>query len=89
MEEKAAGTKDNPHFSNFLAAVKSRNNKELNAEVAIGVLSAHLVHLSNASYRVGRRLTFDEKTLTFPGDKEATALLTRKYRAPYIVPEKV
>jgi predicted dehydrogenase len=89
MEEKAAGTKDNPHFSNFLAAVKSRNNKELNAEVAIGVLSAHLVHLANASYRVGKRLAFDEKTLTFPGEKEATALLTRKYRAPYIVPEKV
>ena len=56
---------------------------------AIGVMSANLVHLANASYRVGKRLNFDEKTLSFPGEKEATALLTRKYRAPYIVPEKV
>jgi predicted dehydrogenase len=88
MEEKA-GDKDQPHFQNFLKAVKSRNQKELNADVAVGVMSANLVHLANASYRVGRKLAFDEKTLSFPADKEATALLTRKYRAPYIVPEKV
>ena len=88
MDEKA-GDKDQPHFQNFLKAVKSRNQKELNADVAVGVMSANLVHLANASYRVGRKLAFDEKTLSFPGDKEATALLTRKYRAPYIVPEKV
>jgi predicted dehydrogenase len=88
MEEKA-GDRDQPHFQNFLTAVKSRNYKELSADVAIGVMSADLVHLANASYRVGRKLTFDEKTMSFPGDPQATALLTRKYRAPYIVPEKV
>jgi predicted dehydrogenase len=88
MDEKA-GDRDQPHFQNFLKAVKSRNYQELNADVAIGVMSASLVHIANASYRVGRKLAFDEKTLSFPGDKEATALLTRKYRAPYIVPEKV
>ena len=59
------------------------------ADVAVGVMSATLVHMANASYRVGRKLAFDEKTLSFPNDKDATALLTRKYRAPYIVPEKV
>jgi hypothetical protein len=88
MDEKASD-RDQPHFQNFLKVVKSRNYKELNADVAIGVMSASLVHIANASYRVGKRLTFDEKTLSFPGNKEATALLTRKYRAPYIVPEKV
>jgi predicted dehydrogenase len=88
MDEKA-GDRDQPHFQNFLKAVKSRNYQDLNADVAIGVMSASLVHIANASYRVGRKLGFDEKTLSFPGDKEATALLTRKYRAPYIVPEKV
>jgi predicted dehydrogenase len=88
MDEKAEAT-DNPHFQNFLNVVKSRDTSKLNAEVAVGVQSANLVHLANASYRVGRELKFDEKTLAFPNDPEATALLTRKYRAPYIVPEKV
>ena len=88
MDEKAARD-ENAHFQNFIDCVKSRDKSKLNAEVAIGVQSANLVHLANASYRVGKELKFDEKTLTFPGEKEATALLTRKYRAPYIVPEKV
>jgi len=53
------------------------------------VLSATLVHIANASYRVGRRLNFDPKALKFVNDNEANAYLTRKYRAPYIVPDKV
>jgi predicted dehydrogenase len=88
MDEKSTD-RDQPHFQNFLDCVKSRNSDNLHADVAIGVMSASLVHIANASYRVGKRLTFDEKTLSFPDDKAATALLTRKYRAPYIVPEKV
>ena len=88
MEEKGGG-KDTAHFENFIAAVKSRNPKDLTADVEIGVTSAALVHLGNLSYRLGRKLTFDPKTLTFPGDAAANAMLTRKYRAPYIVPAKV
>lgn len=79
-----------PHFLNFLKAVRSRNYKDLNADVEIGVLAADLAHLANISYRLGRKLAFDPKTLTFPGDAEANRMLTRpQYRAPYIVPEKV
>jgi hypothetical protein len=47
------------------------------------------MHLANISYRVGRTLHFDEKTLMVKDDKEANALFTRKYRAPFIVPEEV
>jgi predicted dehydrogenase len=79
-----------PHFLNFLKAVRSRNYKDLNADVEVGVLAADLSHLANISYRLGRKLAFDPKTLTFPGDAEANRMLTRaQYRAPYIVPEKV
>jgi hypothetical protein len=88
MDEKASGS-DSPHFRNFLAAIKSRNPKDLNADVEVGVTSAALVHLANASYRLGRKLKFDPKTLMCPGDAEANKLLTRVYRAPYIVPAKV
>lgn len=38
---------------------------------------------------VGRKLDFDAKTESFGTDKEANALLTRDYRKPFAVPEKV
>ena len=47
-------------------------------------------HLANISYRLGKRqLRFDGNTETFPDDAEANALLKRKYRAPWIIPEQV
>ena len=75
------------HMENFLAAVRSRNYKDLNADIAEGVPSANLVHLANASYRVGRKLSVDAARGRFTGDgaAEANLLLTRKYRAPYVV----
>ena len=78
-----------PHFRNFLQAMRSRDVKDLNADVEVGVTSAVLVHVANISYRLRRELTFDPKTLTFPGEVEANRMLTRQYRAPYIVPDKV
>jgi hypothetical protein len=77
------------HFENFIAAVRSRKKEELNAEIEEGAMSCVLMHLANISYRVGRTLNWDEKTWTVKGDAEATAMLTRNYRAPYIVPQKV
>jgi hypothetical protein len=45
--------------------------------------------LESAVYRLGRKLDFDFKTEKFIGDTEADKLLTRPYRAPYVVPESV
>jgi Oxidoreductase family, C-terminal alpha/beta domain len=41
------------------------------------------VHLGNIAYRVGRVLKFDSKTETFPGDREASDLLSKEYRKPW------
>jgi predicted dehydrogenase len=79
----------NLHIENFLNAVKSRNRQDLRAEVEVGVTSANLVHFANISYRVKRALRFDEGRQAFAGDEEANRLMTRPYRAPYTVPEKV
>ncbi len=86
-EKKTAGADTPPHMANFLAACRSRNYKDLHADVAIGVMSADLCHLANASYRVGRKLSVDTARGRFTGDgaAEANLLLTRKYRAPYVV----
>jgi len=81
-------TRDN-HFENFIAAVRSRKREDLTAEIEQGAWSCVLMHLANVSYRVGRTLHWDEKTWTVKNDPEANKLLTRPYRAPYIVPAKV
>jgi predicted dehydrogenase len=78
-----------PHMANFLHAVRTRDHRDLSADVESGVLSASLCHLANISYRVGRKLVFDPAKGEFPGDTEANRLATREYRAPYAVPEKV
>jgi hypothetical protein len=75
-------------MANFLAACRSRNYKDLHADVAIGVMSADLCHLANASYRAGRKLNVDAAKGRFTGDgaAEGNQYLTRpKYRAPYAV----
>jgi len=81
--------KGGDHFLNFIEAVRSRDRNHLNAEVEEGAASTVLVHLANISYRVGRTINFDPETMTIKDDAEATKLISRKYRAPYIVPEKV
>ena len=39
-------------------------------------------------YRVGRTLSFDSSTESFVGDVEANRLLTRAYRARFVVPDR-
>ncbi|AFK02304.1 oxidoreductase domain protein [Emticicia oligotrophica DSM 17448] len=77
------------HYKNFVDAVRARDKKLLNGPIETGYLAASLAHLGNISYRLGRSLKFDPTKETFINDKEANAMLTRKYRAPYVVPDKV
>lgn len=122
------------HFDNFIHAVRSRNQDELNADILEGHYSAALCHLANISYRLGekvpfspqtkafgdnkeayetlarmeehlagrnglnlaemdytlgRKLVVDAQKEAFVGDDEANRLLTRQYRAPFVVPDKV
>jgi predicted dehydrogenase len=77
------------HMENFAKACRSRNYKDLTADVEVGVISADLCHLANISYRLKKRLEFDPARQQFKNDPEANKLLTRPYRAPYVVPEKV
>ena len=89
MDQKRETGDTGPHMANFLKAVKSRNYQDLNADVQIGVTSADLCHLANISYRLGRKLGFDASTAKFSDDAEANKMLTREYRAPYVVSDKV
>jgi len=129
LEKKPSGN----HFGNFINCVRSRKTEDLNADIAVGHVSAGLCHLANISYRlgkdepfnprtkavvgnesasdtlarmedylkghgvnlestsltVGRKLEFDGASEQFKNDSQANALLTRQYRAPFVVPDKV
>ena len=77
------------HYANFINAVRTRNKGELNAPVETAHYAAGIAHLGNISYRVKRRLEFDPAAEKFVNDAEADKLLTREYRPPFVVPEKV
>jgi predicted dehydrogenase len=77
------------HFANFADAVRARDPKLLHAEIEETAISTALCHLGNISHRLGRELKFDPTTMRFPNDAEANAMLTRNYRAPYVVPNEV
>lgn len=74
------------HFANFLEAVRKQDPSILNAPIEEGHLSAALCHLGLASAKLGRSLTFDPKTERYVGDDEANTMLSRDYRAPFVVP---
>jgi predicted dehydrogenase len=72
------------HTKNFLECVKSRQRP--NGDVELGRLSTTLCHLGNICCRLGRDIRFDPKSETFPDDARANAMLTKEYRAPYLLP---
>ena len=77
------------HYGNFVEAVRSRRTEDLHANVEEGHQSASLCHLANIAYRTGQTVTFDPVTETFPADRQANTHLSRSYRAPYGVPDRV
>ena len=121
-------------FGSFIAAVRSRDETQINGDVETAHYSAALCHLGNVSYRLGKPASFDGKpdvlgdnaqvveafnnvvdnlkavdvvmddTATyqmgpmlsfdpiqekFIDNDEANQLLTRPYRAPFVVPKDV
>ena len=84
-----AGKAGGDHYLNFIEAVRARDKSKLNGPVETAHLASGIAHLGNVAYRLGRSLKFDPKKEQFIGDNEANAMLTRKYRAPYMVPQQV
>ena len=85
----ASGEGLSNHYEDFCKAIRANNQSLAMGDIEEGFYSCALIHLGNISYRLGRSLDFDPKTMNFINDPEANALLTRKYRAPFIVPDKV
>lgn len=73
------------HWANFIAALRTRKASDLHAPITEGAISTMLLHLANISYRLGRSLEFDDKTMTCKNDKQANSMFRREYREPFVL----
>jgi hypothetical protein len=70
---------------NFLDCVKSR--KKPVADVEIGHRSIIPCHLANIAFRAGRKIRWDAEKEEIIGDAEASAMMSKRYRAPWSLPK--
>lgn len=73
------------HMKDFLAAI-DKSSKPV-ADIEEGHISTSSCILANLSMKLGRALVYDPATRTVKNDAEATALLRRSYRGPWVHPE--
>lgn len=85
--EKGSGLGD--HYENFINAIIAGDQRLANGDVREGFYSCALIHLGNISYRLGRSLEFDPVKMKFVNDPEADSMLSREYRYPFVVPERI
>ncbi|MHC4579928.1 MAG: Gfo/Idh/MocA family protein [Planctomycetota bacterium] len=88
-EPGATGSGLANHYANYIDAIRNGDPKTFNKSLEEGFYSCALVHLANISYRLGRSLDFDPVEQRIINDEEANEMLTRDYRKPFVVPEKV
>jgi predicted dehydrogenase len=75
----------NNHFRNFVDCVASRQPTAAPVEVAHRSIT--ICHLGNIAMRLGReKLRWDPRSEQIIGDDEAAKMLSRPYRAPWILP---
>jgi predicted dehydrogenase len=74
------------HMLDFLKCIADRGKPV--ADIEQGYISTASCILANQSMKLGRSLDFNPTTLAIAADEEATGLLSRPYRAPWIHPAK-
>lgn len=70
-----------PHVRDFLDSIKSR--KAPISDLESGHQTSLSCHLANLSMKLGRTLRWDARKQDVIGDREASRLLTKEYRAPW------
>lgn len=73
------------HVQDFLRARAERSRPI--ADIEEGHISSSMCVLANLSVQLGRPVAYDPRTRTVPGDAEATRLLARPYRGPWVHPD--
>ena len=73
------------HMRDFLEAIDKGSRPV--ADIEEGHISTASCILANLAMKTGRPLVYDPVKREIVGDPEATALLKRPYRAPWIHPD--
>lgn len=73
------------HCADFMSSRESRTRPL--SDIEEGHISSACCILGNVALELGRSVAYDPKTRTVPGDPEATMLLSRAYRDPWIHPD--
>jgi hypothetical protein len=73
------------HMNDFLKAIATRGRPV--ADIEEGHISSASCILANLSMQLGRTLQWDAAAGNVVGDAEATRLLSRPYRAPWVHPD--
>ncbi len=76
---------ENRHVLDFIQARQNRSRPI--ADIEEGHISSACCELANISQQLGRAVAYDPKTRSVPGDAEATRLLARSYRSPWVHPD--
>jgi predicted dehydrogenase len=72
------------HMRNFLHAIATRGKPV--ADIEQGHISTASCILANRSMKLGRSLVYDPEKHVVTGDEEATKMLSRPYRKPWVHP---
>jgi predicted dehydrogenase len=75
------------HWKDFLASRDQRGQRLPVADVEQGHISSSACFLANTSLDLGRTLEWDPARHEVVGDAEATRLLRRPYRSPWVHPD--
>src|SRR5687767_10204367 len=75
------------HMLDMLAAIEKGSRPV--ADIEQGHISTASCILANMSMQTGRAMVYNPKKMEIINDKEATALLQRKYRGPWVHPDPV
>jgi len=84
-QDQAYTETENRHVLDFMKAREDRSRPI--SDIEEGHISSACCEIANVSQVLGRPIAYDPKTRTVPGDAEATRLLARPYRAPWIHPD--
>ena len=84
-ETRASDNGLDRHTTDFIACVKDRSRTPA-CPIESAANTATVCQMGNVAWKTGRKVHWDAAAGEFKGDAEANALITRPYRAPYVLP---
>ena len=73
------------HTADFVACIKDRTRTPA-CPIESAANTAIVCQMGNVAWRTGRKVDWDADKGRFGDDREANALITPRYRAPYRLP---